>query len=310
MKGLPPPSLDLTSVPITEAVELLRRIGTGLIEAIAHQEAAALSRLITPSQVPLLLPFAGRRGRIPFQRDMLGAWARQLGWWIARPWRRTWSPPNLAGSLYVSSLNALRAGRSEAIWRALAQHWMSRALGGVTHEWLADPFWRLAGELAWTDPSFRADCARTLTTALSRRVLFSPDGPPLPQIAPRTFWALIALTEIGRLPLRLFGLRRHRVSAALRRLRQQSALLAQAPGWADLWDQWLIIEALRIWPSATAHLPKPLAAAVLALPLRALLEPSANIVTAEPMPALAALGWDTHIPPWLATLAGWDREIA
>ncbi len=310
MKRSPPPTLDFTAMPMAETVQLLRQVGAGLIDAIAEQRPAALSRLIEPRQVPLLLPFAGRRQSVPFDRDTLGAWVRQLGWRIARPWRRIWSPPDLAGHLSVSSLHALYAGYPEEDWRALVQHWMGRALGGVAPDWLAASFWPLAGELAWNESVFQAGCSRTLISALSRRVLFSPDGPPLPQIAPRTFWALIAIAPVGRIPLRPFGLRRHRVSAGLQRLRKQSAVLAQAPEWAGLWDQWLIVEALRVWPGVAGYTPRPLREAVLALPLRPLLEPGANAAADRGAPPLAAPGWDTQIPPWITTLARWDREGA
>ncbi len=141
---------------------------------------------------------------------------------------------------------------------------------------------------------------------LRKRVFFSPGEPPTPTIGLRTCWALIALADSGAPPL----WRRRATRLGLGRLRRTAAQAILVPGWADVWDQWLISEALRLWPGSDERLDPATRAAMLSLPIHTYLHPQQvdHEPPGPPAPDLAAAGWAQRTPPWLATLARWERE--
>lgn len=304
------PTLDLNTVPLRAAATMLRRISEPLIDGLARGERPApLSQIITWPEAQLLLAYAQRQNAIPLRWGVLRLWLWQTGWQISQRWRRDWQPPDLTQHLSHAARRSLQHGVSVPRWELIAAHWLDRRVGGVSARWLAQPFWTLAGTLAWSDAHTQAETARTLLATLQRRVLFEPDAPSLPLLVPQTCWTLIALAEIGRPSRWHLPLRRRRTVAALRRLQHIATLHALAPGWAGLWDQWVLLEALRLWPGALDRCTAQLRTALLALPLREQLGlPPVTPSAALPPVALAAAGWEQHIPSWLATLARWERE--
>lgn len=296
-------------IPLPAASALLRRLGLSLVEAVARRTSPpALARLIGRNEVDLLLPFAGIGGAVPLTPHTLRPWLRQILWYGARGLAPTWAPPILVGDLQRAANAALHSGANARTWGRIARAWIERAVGGVSPRWVAVPFWAAAGELAWGDAAFQAEVAHLLIDELRRRVIFTPGAPPRPLIATRTFWALIALAELGRpAPWRLL-LRRRAAVHGLRRLKSHAAVTALAPGWAEVWDQWLLIEAVRLWRLDDKAVAPELRAAIAELPLHAELG-QGGVTPPEPPPvALAAVGWEVQLQPWIVTLAQWDRE--
>jgi hypothetical protein len=295
-------------IPIVEASALLRRLGLALVEAVVRRAPApALARLVSRREVALLLPFAGRRGAVPLTAHTIGPWLREQSWFAGRGLGRSWVPPQLEPALQRSSQRALECGAAAQVWEQVARAWVDRALGGISPRWLAEPFWELAGEAAWGHAALQAEVAHLLIGELRTRVLFTPGEPPAPLIAPRTYWALIAMADVGRPALWRLLLRRRAARRGLRRLQQTAARLALAPGWADVWDQWLLSEALRLWDNAAGRPTPELQRAMLAMPLHLRLNQPAAAPEAASV-ELAVAGWEQRVPPWLATLARWDRE--
>jgi len=296
-------------IPLPAASALLQRLGLSLVGAVARRiPPPALARLLARDEVSLLLPFAGQGGAVPLTRYTLRPWLRQGAWYAVRGLAPAWVPPALERDLQRASRRALETDGDAHTWRRLARGWMDYAVGGVSPRWLADPFWAAAGELAWGDAAFQAEVAHLLIGELRRRVLFTPGSPPAPLIATRTFWALIALAEVGRpAPWRLL-LRRRAAVRGLRRLKAHAATVTLAPGWAEVWDQWLLTEAMRLWQPVDRAVAPELRAALAALPLHVQLGQCAVDSSDPPPVALAAAGWEACLEPWVATLARWDRE--
>lgn len=301
------PVLDLTQLPLEPTAALLRHIGERLLAALLNREPApALAQLVGRGELPLLLPYAWGRRALPLRRSLIRPWLRQLWWWWMPLRRKVWAPPNVLPSLQRSLKRAIQRPIAPDRWGELASIWVDRSVGGIDRRWLAAPFWPLAGELAWGDAAFLASTSRLIRQTLAQRVIFFPGPPPVPALAAPTCWALIALAEVGQpapwppLP------RRRLIRAGLQRLQALGARIALAPGWAGCWDQWVLAEALRLWPSAQQGAASaPLRSALATLPIHHYL---GQAPSAEPAAALAAPGWDQQLPPWLGQLARWDRE--
>ncbi|WP_448207780.1 hypothetical protein [Azospirillum sp. sgz302134] len=161
--------------------------------------------------------------------------------------------------------------------------------------YVPDGGWRLAGTIAWSDPRF----LHALGMGIRRRVratgspLDMPEGAVRP--APETFWLLCAA-----LPDRRSG------SPPSAHLTELALRLANAPGWAGVWEQWLIAEAISAAGSAAGLVARSAVARLLAqLPVfdrpayRAL---RGTLGPPDPEgPSIAAPDWDAAAPPCLGT---------
>lgn len=301
------PTLDLTRMPLEPAAALLRRVGEALLTALLNREPApSLAQLVGRAELPLLLPYAWGRHALPLRQSLIRPWLRQLWWWWMPLRRKAWAPPPVLPSLQRSLQRAIQRPITPDRWGELAAIWVDRSVGGIDRRWLAAPFWPLAGELAWGDTAYLTNTSRLIRRTLAQRVIFFPGPPPVPALAAPTYWTLIALAEVGQ-PTPWPPLPRRRVIiAGLRRLQAIGTRITLAPGWAGCWDQWIITEALRLWPNASEQaVAAPLRSALAALPIHHHL---GNALSAEPAAALAAPGWEQQLPPWLGDLARWDRE--
>lgn len=302
------PTIDLTAIPLEATATLLRRVAEALLISLTRREPPPpLARLVGRRELPLLLPYAWGQRSIPARWAMLGPWLRQLWWWLLPLSARPWTPPNLGVGLARNLRRAVDRPASPKTWAELAGFWVDRSVGGATERWLPDPFWPLAGELAWGNETFLAATASVLRESLARRVIFNPGPPPVPLLSPGCFWALIALAETGRSPAWPPLPRGRLTLAGLRRLQLIAGRIALAPAWAGFWDQWVLSEAMRLWPKAAAGVEPALRDALAALPIHQRLgDPPApaDLKTVT----LAAPGWERQIPPWHDLLARWDRE--
>ena len=125
----------------------------------------------------------------------------------------------------------------------------------------------VAGEAAWLEPSFQREISAKLSGYLKRSYLF-PDGrAPIPHLSTRVFWLLLALVKTRPAGFLLRARTRFRkargVWGSLQTLARSRGL---ASGWAGFWDQWLILEAVRLRGAAFDE-KSPLEAAVAGLPL-------------------------------------------
>lgn len=294
--------------PLEEAISFLRRIGLALAgAAIRREPAPSLARLITRRDVALLLPFEGFHNALPLTRRTIWPWLKQGAWMFQRELAPRWTPPTLSRELQTAAERSLLKSRGGEQWDLLVRIWAERVVGGISPRWLGDPFWPLVGEAAWGEAAFQLQIVELLDANLRRRVLFTPGGTPTLTVAPATFWTLIALAEIGRPYAWRLMLRWRATMLGLRRLQEVAVRAALQPGWADVWDQWLIGEALRLWPKAAERPTPELQNALQALPLLSRLNTASPVPQQEPS-ALVALGWEQRVPPWIDTLARWDRE--
>lgn len=90
---------------------------------------------------------------------------------------------------------------------------------------------------SWQGPAFCTYVAGQIRDSLTETVLFHPDPPPHPLIAPETWWILIdqALPEVRR---------KHSAARRLRDVLAKRAEAAkQAANWAGFWDAYLLEKA-------------------------------------------------------------------
>ncbi len=230
-----------------------------------------------------------------------------IGWledWLADdpPWEQRLLGALLSRRLFGSggdpqrlptnmvTARAARAALPGLDWR----RWLKRspAIGRFAppqRQYVPDSGWRTAGAIAWGDGRF----LHALATGIRRRLrmtgspLDAPQGVVRP--APETFWLLCAALPGGR---------SRQPSSA--RLADLALRLADRPGWAGVWEQWLIAEAIL----ATESEPRTDARRLLAqLPIfdrpayRVL---RGSLGAADSVGAtIAAEGWDEALPTCL-----------
>lgn len=185
--------------------------------------------------------------------------------------------------------------------------------------------WEALGRWAWGGPAFQRDAVALLEAKLRANVLFvggdwSTLRQPTLSLSPQTIWLLLALAAPHRIAPRPSWLRRLMAEAraalvALRarrwpwpRRRDDSELASAmfvelgrrhglVPGWAGVWDQWLLLQAVRRWPGDDAG---PVRAAIAALPLAGPPRPGGL--------SLARPHWSNECPAWFQTW--WTRTAA
>ncbi len=152
--------------------------------------------------------------------------------------------------------------------------------------------WELVGERAWGAPSFQREAAALLEAALRRRFLFVGSrwetlSFPTLSLSPRTVWLLAALAAAAAPAAAPAWAARHNAAddaaGMLAALGRRHGLVA---GWAGFWDQWLLLQATRRWPTQDKSITRP----ILALPLAG--QPDSALV------ALAAPNWAAGRPDW------------
>lgn len=178
--------------------------------------------------------------------------------------------------------------------------------------------WPQLGESAWGSLSFRRRVSELMEATLRQRVLFVLEGKiELPEFAldVRTLWLLIALgaAAVDRGLLDGFRSDRVRVHNAVSKLGAIGLRLGLAARWAGVWDQWVLLEAARSWPSDRR--PAELTLAIELLPLLRLQQASAAPGAAVIRPALgkdavelACDGWVQQIPAWFG--AWWSVQYS
>jgi hypothetical protein len=311
------PGLDLRTLELGVAVKALRDWGRSCLQALAAEppnlplDLAALLRL-----EPFLMPWYGS-----------AAEPRRLNARIKRLVRLQQQVPR-----------QLTQPLSLALVRGLAVQGRSRRLRHrlVTRSGLERPpavpfaLWPLIAELAWQSPGFQYTVAATLRSHLRTRYLFTSGELPVVILNPRTFWLLIDLLGVTRLrsrkhrkqlkspaPLRtrlgrMVQRRAHGIHwrDSMRQIARRLAALAQGQvaglEWADLWDQWLIVELAGRQPELIARATTPSQRVLAALPwLRSTATDNAKLVEVlgrrrppkdEPPLSVAAPGWRENLP--------------
>lgn len=117
------------------------------------------------------------------------------------------------------------------------------------------------GSAAWYDPDLRLHAASRVRSHLRSRIVFAPAALPVAESSHRFFWSLLACA-----PARPW--QRVRRSSPACRLKSAASRLALRPGWAGLWEQWLLAR----WLSSSrrggpAAMPAVLARGLVGLPL-------------------------------------------
>ncbi len=357
------PNLDLRAVPLMPAAAVLRWFGCALLDAVLkEQDSPALAELaarpdllagidaglaecVSASEVAaalprvLALPYGGKLRPLPAiederqtMLDVVRFAARRLrAWWAARGDYAVTADAAALRARLRATLSPRSTSRHAEL---LLPYVLDRSLGGVSPDWLPDRLWATAAEAAWREPLAAVAHARALRAALGRRTLFLsstppfPVPPPFPVLAPRTLWALIALTRSGgpaprRGPARLRRWRRvARAGDGLERLRDAAThQVLSVGGWAGLWDQWVMLEAWDLWSGGRERIHPTLQDALERLPLRTWGAVRAQAAAGQRTgpqtagaqgeaqgPVLAAPDWDADLPPWLGLLAQWDDD--
>lgn len=260
--------LQLDELPHGDLLACLRHLGTELLQAALSRQPVPLTEVLTADHL-----------------RMFGSLERQ---------------PSKQRETHSRTVQAVVHGqKSVADWLEMAPMEARRVLrleGGYI---VPEGFWAVLGERAWADLFYRHTVARRLEQAIHQRTLFALQGKcafPIFTLSPRTFWLLISLSAARA----DFGFRdRPRVRHIVQKLHDLGGEMGLQPEWANLWDQWVLLEAIRSRPSG------PQAVAILraldALPLGRLgkVEASAKPVSAEEQGIqLAQPQWSADIPVW------------
>jgi hypothetical protein len=320
-------TIDLASVPIEEAVITLQPLGLQLVKALLQGgERPFLSTLLPPPLVELLLPGAGiavppiTYGPFRSQR-----WQRWLEWWKRQAiflWLKrqpilsglfrlvkrqhlvgqptTQSPTKIQYDDLVAK--AARSQISSSEWQQQVSRRLRDAFFGRPAKNIPPLTWPLIGELAWGNLAIQHEAAEQIYRYLRLYYLFYPSFGPVPQISPRTFWALIALAQpVPPGSVVTPHQRNHYIAA--HHLQQIAYTQILIEGWAGFWDQWLLWQAWHHWqltfvPESELH------TSILNLPIFKHL--SNNFISLS-LPDdneanlyhLAAANWQDAAPAWL-----------
>ncbi len=270
--------LDFTLLPIDATTTLLREIGMHLLSAILQGTEPQLRKYITSDTAQLLVTSLGY-----IRRDNKQLYAGQ-------PWWRRW--PATSWSRWRRFLRWERRYPFEKTVHGVTQGnlsqlaWHARVKDELQHQFdlhrgyrYAPEFWGLLGERAWADLEFQRDTAVLLENTLRQRTPFSADltkrapsgqtNPnfPVMYLSPKLYWILltmaIATTKLNW-TYRIWPSRRY-VRKAILLLKTMGLDQGLQPGWATMWDQWVLLEAAENW--GTANLPESVAATLSTLPL-------------------------------------------
>lgn len=265
-------SIDFTGLPFKETVQLLRLIGQQLIDGLLLQREPELIQGLSAEQIGVVVSNT-RYEDIAF-KDTLH--------------------------------KALEGEITEESWRTPIMTKIGQELGMGPGYRLPEPMWTLVGLSAWGSPAYTLHIARRIESYLRRWTLVTLDPQPTITLSVRTYWLLLALSGTN-LQYRIDRMFQHQKSLrdtwlVIRRMRQEGAKQGLIPGWANLWDQWLLLEAFEQWNHG--RWPPELEASTGALPLRPFAEIHTRRIHTFPDHAitdLAAPGWDTAFPGWFKT---------
>ena len=319
--------IDFTLLPLEETAVALRSLGLQLVTmTLEGEKQPSLYPLLSPSLVELLLragdaspPLTDEMSR-PQQRWQRWAVWRQLrtiiSWlqrlpalsWLFQFIRRsplvrrlsaTWRPPDIQYNDLVEK--AARNQISSPEWQREVNRRLREALYGRPAQSMPPLFWPLIGVIAWSDLEVQHQVGQRIYDCLRPHHLFFPSFGPAPQLSPKTFWALIALAQPVPADLIITAEQRshYAIACHLQQIARDQALVA---GWAGFWDQWLLWQARRHWPTAfdsqteigvsLAHLP-------LLAQLSGELLPTASGQGELQLNNLAAPDWQDAAPSWL-----------
>lgn len=281
--------LDLTQLPLSQTVTMLRGLGRRLFSAaLAASPPPSLPALLADQNDMLGAQWQAYRARRRHRQSIVGGSQPAIvraRIFIARALRRA------AADSYERTLADTLSGRlAEPAWRARLEDEFERQLGLTVPPFAPDPFWPLLSLAAWNDLGFQHALALELWEYLRPRTLCIPRDIGRAFWSPNTFWALIDLTAPGSLRRR-----QHLVFDAGQRLRIEAQRQALVGEWAGFWDQWLLLRARTFWPQDAG--PSLLRQAVEALPLSETQPAGRDQKTGSP-PPLARAGWLQEAPSW------------
>lgn len=183
----------------------------------------------------------------------------------------------------------------------------------ITQELNLDPvfhlppaLWQIAGERAWLDNAFRMELAFWVEKTFARRVLFRVAENDQERdmrtvtFSPNTFWMLLAIT-CACSPIDGLRVPKRTIEAFCRIVEDKQ--LGRAPGYATLWDQWLLLEAVYWLRQKRVRIPTSIRQAVALLPLRHL-----DTQYTGPESDLAAPDWQQNIPDWFSNWFKMHRQ--
>lgn len=149
-------------------------------------------------------------------------------------------------------------------------HMLAHRFYGPDAYLLPTYLWRTLGRIAFRQPTFMAHVARKIQKYLRNKVVIDPAAVPPIQLSPNTLWLLIALY---RPPQPSFFRRLLPKWRAHKRLIETLVHVAQiqarSTGWADFWDQWVLLHALHRDPQWLKRLDPLLMCSLPQLPLLA-----------------------------------------
>jgi len=190
--------------------------------------------------------------------------------------------------------------------------------------------WEAIADAAWSDPAFRRESAGMLLDFLRPRMILDLAERPIHAPNPRLIWCLIATAATPQPD----DASQRQFAEAWRRLQRVADALADAPGWAGFWDQWLMYRAHRCsdrdltqeapdLERALAELPAPIRLHKMRLAQKGKERPAdtsphegqatESPVQEQPEPnqrddpgearRMAAVDWEAEMPAWVNALA-------
>lgn len=297
--------IDFKVLPIVEAVSMLRSLGGYLLACTLAGVQPQLKDRITPEMVRLLVTSSG-----------------SLPWSLGRLLHRDRRFP------FPDTVEQRVNGKlSPHVYLARVgdelEHQFERTRG---YRFPRD-FWALLGEYAWGDLEFQHDTAESLERELRKRTLFSADLRsdsnhearsrhfPTMTLSTGLFWLLLtmAVSSVQFNWTYRFLPSRRRNGKAFMLLQKEGLRQGLRPSWANAWDQWVLLEAVRRWK--VSQIPDPLKQAINILPLAAFRVGQApefamidsncapdEVETPQPLPdepvKIALREWHEGIPGW------------
>lgn len=301
------PVIDFTTLPIEEAVVVLRNMGRHLLTSILDGTEPQLLDALTPENAALFVSSLGFTRRHGAQLYAGQSRLRRLSAMAWSQLRRLLQQERRYP--YADTVKQAVASKlSRRAWQARVQDELEHQLELHRGYRLPPDFWALIGERAWHDTAFRRDSAELLERTLRQRVLFSAEIDdsaenalhfPTMLLSPQLFWLLFALAVAAtRLnwTYRVFPGRR-RVRRMFKLLQTEGMRHGLQSGWATVWDQWVILEAAAFWPNMQR--PQSLTNLLRQLPLaqyRAGAMTTLNQVTEPEL--ITRVNWHDTVPRW------------
>jgi hypothetical protein len=244
-----PQRLDFQQLYIKEITEILRKLGTDLI-----------NRLLAGHPPPLLTSLLTGKDILTLSQSYIWKLIRHRK---SRKGERPKILKDLIFSLLADSISA-------AGWQEEACERVALAIGGTPGDGLPDVLWPVAAEAAWQEPGFLYKTAWDVFQYLRNEELFSPYQTPNIEFSHGTYWVLIALALPKRLTLaQWFSRGQRRTLNAVKCLQEEARRQVMVEGWAHFWDQWLLKRAVKSWPSAFIHPDRRFFESLTGLPLLA-----------------------------------------